>query len=75
MYLMDHETPSYRTFGYFINDILEGSIKDIFNDINKAIFEKEGLTLSRQNSEKKKKKKSLFLGILDSFSSVVMLVM
>lgn len=24
MYLMDHQTPSYRTFGYFINEILQG---------------------------------------------------
>ncbi len=23
MYLMDHQTPSYRTFGYFINEVLQ----------------------------------------------------
>ena len=39
MYLMDNKRPSYRTFGYFINEVLESSIEDIFNDINKAIFE------------------------------------
>ncbi|MFR8718328.1 MAG: transposase [Coprococcus comes] len=35
MYLMDHQTPSYRTFGYFINEVLADSIKEIFQDINK----------------------------------------
>ena len=46
MYLMDNERPSYRTFGYFINEILESSIEDIFNDINKAIFEQEHVDLN-----------------------------
>ncbi len=41
MYLMDHETPSYRTFGYFINEVLSASIEEIFQDINSAIFEKD----------------------------------
>ena len=45
IYLMDHEKPSYRTFGYFINDVLSGSIEDIFADINKKIFEKEQVDL------------------------------
>ena len=31
MYLMDRETPSYRTFSYFINDMLQDSIENIFN--------------------------------------------
>ena len=35
MYLMDHQAPSYRTFGYFINEVLADSIKEIFQDINK----------------------------------------
>lgn len=35
MYLMEHETPFYRTFGYFINEVIEDSIEEIFNDINK----------------------------------------
>ena len=39
MYLMDHETPSYRTFGYFINEIIKDSIEEIFHDINEKIFE------------------------------------
>ena len=34
MYLMEHQTPSYRTFGYFINEILQDNIENIFNDIN-----------------------------------------
>ena len=41
MYLMDRETPSYRTFGYFINEILNDSIEEIFSDINHKIFEEE----------------------------------
>lgn len=41
MYLMDHEVPSYRTFGYFINEILSDSIEKLFYDINQKIFEKE----------------------------------
>ena len=45
MYLMDRETPSYRTFGYFINEILSESIEEIFADINKAIFEEEHVDL------------------------------
>lgn len=34
MYLMDNEKPSYRTFGYFINEVLAGSIEENFYDIN-----------------------------------------
>lgn len=45
IYLMKNETPSYRTFGYFINEILKDSIKEIFNDINKKIFEAEHVDL------------------------------
>lgn len=41
MYLMDHKVPSYRTFGYFINEILSDSIEKLFCDINQKIFEKE----------------------------------
>ena len=33
LYLMDYETPSYRTFGYFINKVLSGSIEEIFINI------------------------------------------
>lgn len=45
MYLMDHQTPSYRTFGYFINEILQDKIEDIFHDINHVIFQKEHVDL------------------------------
>ena len=45
MYLMDHQTPSYRTFGYFINEILQDKIENIFNDINHAIFNDEHVDL------------------------------
>lgn len=46
MYLMNHVIPSYRTFGYFINDVMEGRIEEIFYDINKTIFEQEGTDLT-----------------------------
>ena len=46
MYLMENERPSYRTFGYFINEILADSIEDIFNDINKKIFDEEKVDLN-----------------------------
>jgi len=45
MYLMDHEKPTYRTFEYFINEVLTDSIEEIFYDINQKIF-KEGLVLN-----------------------------
>ncbi len=45
MYLMDRETPSYRTFGYFINEILGESVEEIFADINRVIFEEEHVDL------------------------------
>ena len=45
MYLMDHQTPSYRTFGYFINEVLQDKIENIFNDINQAIFNEERVDL------------------------------
>ncbi|MDO4623692.1 MAG: IS1182 family transposase [Eubacteriales bacterium] len=45
MYLMDHETPTYRTFGYFINEVLADSIEDIFYDINQAVIEKDNVDL------------------------------
>ena len=45
MYLMEHETPSYRTFGYFINEVIGDSVEEIFNDINQKIFEKEHVDL------------------------------
>ena len=32
-----HETPSYRTFGGFINEALRDSIEEIFKDINRKI--------------------------------------
>ena len=38
MYLMNWKTPSYRTFGYFINEVLADSIEEIFLDVNQAIF-------------------------------------
>nr|WP_242826373.1 transposase [Lachnospira multipara] len=45
MYLMDRQTPSYRSFEYFINEVLQDSIEQIFYDINQAIFEEEHVDL------------------------------
>ena len=45
MYLMEHETPSYRTFGYFINEVIGDSVEEIFSDINQKIFETEHVDL------------------------------
>ena len=46
MYLMDWKTPSYRTFGYFINEVLTDSIEDIFKDINMEIIRKDHVDLT-----------------------------
>ena len=45
MYLMDREKPSYRTFGYFINEVLSESVEEIFAEINRTIFEEEHVDL------------------------------
>ena len=45
MYLMEDETPSYHTFGDFINNELCDSIENIFNEINRVIFEKDNVDL------------------------------
>lgn len=46
IYLMDNEHPAYRTFGYFINEVLASSIKEIFYDINQKIFADEHVNLN-----------------------------
>ena len=46
MYLMDYEQPSYRTFGYFIEEYLGRHVEEIFNKINAYIFETEGVDLN-----------------------------
>jgi len=43
---MEHKTPSYRTFGYFINEILKPSVEELFSDINKKIFAEQHVDLS-----------------------------
>lgn len=45
MYLMNNETPSYKTFGDFINS-LSDSIVQIFNEINKKIFIEDSVDLN-----------------------------
>ncbi|MDF2888599.1 MAG: family transposase [Lacrimispora sp.] len=47
MYLMDHEHPAYRTFGYFINEVLANSIEEIFYNINQKIFADEHVDLNQ----------------------------
>ena len=37
MYLMDRQAPSYRTFGYFINEVLAILLKNKFNGTGKII--------------------------------------
>ena len=46
IYLMDWKTPSYRTFGYFINKVLADKAEEIFRDVNKQIFKSEHVDLS-----------------------------
>ncbi len=46
MYLMNWRTPSYRTFGYFINEVLSASIEEIYHDINQAICKAEKVNLA-----------------------------
>lgn len=46
MYLMKQAKPSYRTFGNFINEVLSDNVEELFNDINKLIFEKEKVDLN-----------------------------
>ena len=43
---MDWKKPSYRTFGYFINEVLADSIEDIFKDINMEIIRKDHVDLT-----------------------------
>ena len=43
MYLMDYDTPSYRSFSYFINEEIKGAAQDIFQDIMTYIGEKDGV--------------------------------
>ena len=46
MYLMDYDTPTYKTFGNFINKNLIESAEDIFREITAHIEEKEGVDLN-----------------------------
>ena len=46
MYLMEHATPSYRTFGYFIETMLKPSVEQLFSDINNHIFAKDHVDLT-----------------------------
>ena len=46
MYLMDYETPSYHTFGNFINDCLSESIEEIFKAINEYIIKEDSVDLN-----------------------------
>ena len=45
MYLMDHETPSYRSFSYFINEELSDPIQDIFAAVISYIRKSDSVDL------------------------------
>ena len=45
MYLMDHATPSYRSFCYFINEEIKGSVQDIFKAVMSYIEKADGVDL------------------------------
>ena len=45
MYLMDYETPSYRSFSYFINEELTDSVQGIFMAIMSYIEKTDGVDL------------------------------
>ena len=44
--LMDHQTPSYRTFRILYQNVLGPSAEELLNDINKKIFTEEHVDLS-----------------------------
>ena len=46
MYLMDYETPSYKTFGNFINENLCDSVEEIFKEIMAYIVQKDNVDLN-----------------------------
>ena len=46
MHLMHYQTPSYKTFGNFINEILTESAEEIFNTVFQYICEKEKIDLN-----------------------------
>lgn len=45
MYLMNYETPSYRTFCYFINEEIRESVQDIFKAIMCYMEQTDGVDL------------------------------
>ena len=45
MYLMDYETPGYRSFGYFINNEIDGKAEDIFRAVMEYIRKKDAVDL------------------------------
>ena len=46
MYLMDGATPSYRTFGYFINNEIKDNVDEIFLAINKELIDIDAIDLN-----------------------------
>lgn len=45
MYLMDYAQPSYRSFSYFINEEIEGSIEDVFAAVMEYIIREDHVDL------------------------------
>ena len=44
IYFMYCQTQSHRTFGYFINEILQDTVEEIFEDVNHISLKKRTLT-------------------------------
>lgn len=45
LYLTGEETPSFQTIGQFITKNLKGTVEDVFTDLNRRIFELDGICL------------------------------
>ena len=65
MYLMNWKTPSYRTFGYFINEVLAESVEAIFQDVNLHLCAGEGgfVASLHQWNEAGGQRQQVFLGM------------
>ena len=72
MYLMDHETPSYRAFSYFINEEIKGSAQDIFKAVMPYIQTAEGIDLQHLYIWLKirGKRKQVYLGLEKSHGKI-----
>jgi Transposase and inactivated derivatives len=73
MYLMEYETPSYHTFGNFINEYIAESIEDIFNAINKYIIKEDSVDLNHlyiDGSKFEANAKQVLMGMEESYREI-----